>query len=86
MEIKEAIRRIEIHNRIHSAKEPRAIKITEALDMAIDALKNKDNYVEVVRCKDCYIPHNNWTGCPMLDGLVTPPDFYCAFGVHNTKE
>lgn len=39
--------------------------------------------VEVVRCKDCAIPHNCWTGCPKLGGLVTPPDFFCAFG---TKE
>ena len=35
---------------------------------------------EVVRCKDCDVPHNKWTGCPKLGGLVTPPDFYCAFG------
>jgi hypothetical protein len=39
--------------------------------------------VEVVRCIDCAIPHNRWTGCPKLGGLVTPPDFFCAFG---TKE
>ena len=36
--------------------------------------------VEVVRCKDCAVPHNNYTGCPELNGLVTPPDFYCPFG------
>lgn len=36
--------------------------------------------VEVVRCKDCSIPHNKWTGCPKLNGLVPPPDFYCAYG------
>ena len=36
--------------------------------------------VEVVRCEDCDVPHNKWTGCPMLNGLVTPPDFYCGFG------
>ena len=35
---------------------------------------------EVVRCKDCAVPHNKYTGCPMLKGLVTPPDFYCAAG------
>ena len=34
----------------------------------------------VVRCKDCAVPHNKYTGCPMLNGLVTPPDFYCPFG------
>ena len=36
--------------------------------------------VPVVRCKDCAVPHNNYTGCPKLNGLVTPPDFYCPFG------
>ena len=35
---------------------------------------------EVVRCKDCAVPHNKYTGRPMLNGLVTPPDFYCPFG------
>ena len=42
MEVKEAIRRIEEHNRIHFAKEyPRAIKITDALIMAVEALKKQ---------------------------------------------
>ena len=36
--------------------------------------------VPVVRCKDCVVPHNKYTGCPELNGLVTPPDFYCPFG------
>ena len=36
--------------------------------------------VPVVRCKDCAVPHNKYTGCPMLNGLVTLPDFYCPFG------
>lgn len=35
--------------------------------------------VQVVRCKDCVVPHNQWTGCPKLNGLVTPPDFYCGY-------
>lgn len=40
MNNKEAIRRIEEHKSIHFAKEyPRAIKITEALNMAIKALE-----------------------------------------------
>lgn len=42
MEIKEAIKRIEEHKAIHFVKEyPRAIKITEALDMAIEALEKQ---------------------------------------------
>lgn len=36
--------------------------------------------VEVVRCKDCAVPHNKWLGCPNLNGKIPPPDFYCARG------
>lgn len=36
--------------------------------------------VEVLRCKNCAVPHNRWLGCPSLNGLVPPPDFYCAKG------
>ena len=35
--------------------------------------------VEVVRCRECEIPHNKYTGCPKLNGLVTPTDFYCSY-------
>ena len=42
MEIKEAIRRIDNHKHIHFADEyPRAIKITEALEMAMNALEKQ---------------------------------------------
>lgn len=34
----------------------------------------------IVQCRDCIVPHNKYTGCPELNGLVTPPDFYCPFG------
>lgn len=38
----EAIRRIKNHNEIHSRKEPfHAIKIAEALEMAVEALENR---------------------------------------------
>ncbi len=39
-----------------------------------------EDVVMVVRCKDCAIPHNKWTGCPKLNGLIPPPDFYCSYG------
>lgn len=42
--------------------------------------KNAADVVEVVRCKDCDVPHNRWLGCPNLNGLIPPPDFYCARG------
>lgn len=40
--------------------------------------------VEVVRCVECAVPHNRFTGCPKLNGLVTPPDFYCPYGERRT--
>lgn len=36
--------------------------------------------VNIVRCKDCTVPHNKMTGCPKLGGLVTNPEFSCGFG------
>ena len=44
------------------------------------------NVVQVVRCKDCVVPHNQWTGCPKLNGLVTPPDFYCSYGERRKED
>ena len=44
------------------------------------------NAVEVVHCLDCEVPHNKYTGCPMLNGMVTPPDFYCPFGERKDSE
>ena len=49
----------------------------DALQIAISPTVDA---VEVVRCKYCAVPHNKYTGCPKLNGLVTPPDFYCPFG------
>lgn len=42
--------------------------------------------VQVVRCKDCIVPHNRWTGCPKLNGLVTSPDFYCSYGERRKED
>ncbi len=36
--------------------------------------------VEVVRCKDCAIPHNKFLGCPYLNGLVPPENHFCSYG------
>ena len=44
------------------------------------------NVVQVVRCKDCAVPHNQWTGCPKLNGLVTPPEFYCSYGQRRKED
>lgn len=37
-----------------------------------------------VRCKDCAVPHNRFTGCPKLNGLIPPQDFYCVYGERRT--
>jgi hypothetical protein len=49
------------------------------LDQIVDAQPTVDA-VPVVRCRECSVPHNRWTGCPKLGGLIPPDDFYCAFG------
>ena len=51
------------------------------------ALERLNGYgVPVVRCNDCAVPHNKYTGCPKLNGLVTPPDFFCPFGEQKKGE
>ena len=42
--------------------------------------------VQVVRCKDCVVPHNQCTGCPILNGIVTSPDFYCSYGERRKED
>ena len=50
----------------------------------LDTLPTAD-VVEVTRCKDCDVPHNKWLGCPHLNGLIPPPDFYCAKGTPKER-
>ena len=58
--------------------------LTEGAYGYVDAKQIADapavDAVPVVRCKDCAVPHNKYTGCLELNGLVTTPDFYCPFG------
>ena len=49
----EAIARIQDHMIIHKINEERAVRLTEALNMAIDALKK--NYGEWIWGGDCFI-------------------------------
>lgn len=56
-----------------------AVVDDEFLELIDDAYVEED-VVEVVRCSECAVPHNRWTGCPNLNGLIPPPDFYCARG------
>ena len=41
---------------------------------------------EFITCRECAVPHNKWTGCPKLNGLVTPPDYRCGFGKRAGKK
>ena len=61
------------------------IPISGYLAMNMGAIPTIDA-VEVVRCKDCTVPHNKYTGCAKLIGLVTPPDFFCPFGEQKKGE
>ena len=58
------------YDRVHMGPPGGARKLMEDAPTA--------DVVEVVRCKDCDIPHNKWLGCPNLNGMIPPPDFYCA--------
>ena len=84
MEIKEVIKRIEEHKQIHFAKEyPRAIKITEALDIAIEKLNLLAEYentgltpqeIEQMKAR---MPLRNWAG--------ESPEKMSIFGVSVKK-
>ena len=56
----------------------------EAATAFLNEVEDAD-VVEVVRCKDCNVPHNKWLGCPNLNGLIPPPDFYCAKGTPKER-
>lgn len=57
----------------------------DEIELYIDNTPTAD-VVEVVRCEYCAVPHNKWTGCPHLNGLIPPPDFYCASGQRKEGE
>ena len=78
----EAIKNINALNAVCCEKDFYDAEFENALALAIDAIKKQAtaDAVPVVRCRDCAVPHNKYTGCPELNGLVTPPDFYCPFG------
>jgi hypothetical protein len=49
MAIDEAIRRIDEHNYIHQSKEPRAIKISEALNVAMDTMRRYEKIKQILK-------------------------------------
>ena len=86
MEAKEAIKRIEEHNRIHSAKEyPFAIKITEALNMAVEALEKQIPKTPIIWEDKYYYsptPNDDWGyECPCCGNRnIDYPEHHCICG------
>lgn len=58
----------------------RVILCGDKADQRCSMFQPAADVVKVVRCKDCDVPHNKWTGCPNLNGMIPPPYFYCARG------
>lgn len=58
----------------------------DVLKMVIEEIDAQPTIDPVIRCRDCAVPHNKWTGCPKLNGLVPPDNFYCAFGVRRDSD
>ena len=86
MDAKEAIIRIETHNRIHAAKEfPFAIKITEALDMAVKALEKQIPKTPFIWEDKYYYsptPNDDWGyECPCCGNRdIDYPEHHCICG------
>ena len=83
MDIKEAITRIEQHNRIHAAREfPFAIRITKALEMAVEALKKQDpmEHHHTIVCECAGGERIRISICPSCLGcILTVEDEYPKF-------
>lgn len=47
---REAMAIIDEHKRIHKIKEPRAVKVTEALDLSVQALAQIEFYKKLTKC------------------------------------
>ena len=56
MKVKEAIERIQNHNRVHARKEPHAFYITEALKMAVKALEKQMPKMVIMNEDECLCP------------------------------
>ena len=63
----------------------REVKMTTFFIKSVENEPTAD-VVEVVRCKDCDVPHNRWTGCPYMNGLVPPADHFCSYGKRKERE
>lgn len=82
MDVKEAIKRIEDHTRIHFRKEPMAIKITEALNMSIAALEKQIPKQLISEGND----ESDWVHCPCCDEILgVNEDTYNSFYDNNWR-
>lgn len=70
---KEYIEREAINNVLNE------LTVNDSLYNALQAIPAAD-VVLVVRCRDCAIPHNRFTGCPKLNGLIPPENHFCSYG------
>lgn len=80
----EAVARIKDHIEIHRYHERNAVKIFEALDMAIKALEQH----EIIHCRDCkyYIPYEwMFDGIPRSSDIAdyAPDEIGCSINDHN---
>lgn len=74
MNAQEAIKRIMAHKFVHFKSEERAIKITEALDMAIEALKK-----QIPKKVDGVCGEYKNAKCPICHSGLRFPDEYCSW-------
>ena len=85
MEIREAIERIKDHKQIHFSQESRAIKITEALNMAINALDKQIPKKPIIWEERYYyspVPNDDWGyECPCCGNReIDYPEHHCTCG------
>lgn len=85
MDTREAIIRIKEHKEIHFASEPNAIKITEALDIAIKALQKQIPKKPIIWENKYYYsptPNDDWGyECPCCRNRdIDYPDHHCTCG------
>lgn len=71
MDARDAIAKIQDHIRVHQQKEHGAFYITEALNLAVEALE-KQVPKKAIPCS----PNSTWTKCPVCG--ATDIDEYCG--------
>jgi hypothetical protein len=64
-----------------------AINLTEDSEKECDLFKNKDNFVEVVRCKDCdrSAKYKDYYLCG-VDNRAVNADSFCSYGERRTDD